>query len=110
MSIERYRVRLTGCTFDNRQDYLRELKRKNLADTSVRLLREPQNPYDPNAISVLALDKLPAKIGYFPRNIAAYFADKMDRGIPLTANNLIITGGTNNKPLFGCSIDIEIGP
>jgi hypothetical protein len=68
------------------------------------LHREPDNPYDPNAIS--AWNQSKQLIGYIKRDIAADLAEQMDRGqwIEVTIANL--TGGTPDKPTIGCNIHI----
>ena len=47
------------------------------------LVREPQNPYDPQAIAVQSLEG--EKIGYIPREKNAPLAARMDRGEKLSA-------------------------
>ncbi len=42
-----------------------------------RLVREPENKYDKNAIAVYA----PQKIGYIPRKMVKELAPQIDRGI-----------------------------
>lgn len=50
-----------------------------------KLVREPDNPHDPNAIRVEAPFIRGEKLGYIPRTEAAVFAPEIDSGITYTA-------------------------
>ena len=76
-----YCVRLAGVTHNNvdgssRQRIILTLKR----DQELRLVREPKNPFDSNAISVHTLDG--RQIGYVERERAVRLAHSMDKGVP----------------------------
>ena len=60
---------------------LKELK----PDERVKLIREPDNPHDPNAIRVEAPFVRGKKLGYIPRTEAAVFAPELDAGIAYAA-------------------------
>lgn len=47
-------------------------------DQQLNLIREPDNPYDPNAIAVYHMAH---RVGYLPRTLAAELAPQMDQGI-----------------------------
>ena len=49
----------------------------------IYLVREPDNPYDPNAIILCRGDG--TDIGYIPTQQAAEIAPRLDRGSPVTA-------------------------
>lgn len=55
--------------------------------TPVSLQREPENPYDPNAVRLYAgidgTDRIP--IGYLPKELAKKLAPKLDWGTPIAA-------------------------
>lgn len=59
--------------------------------TELRLKREPDNPYDPNAIKVMFHDQ---HIGYVERGQAAWIADDLDQGKTAVA---IVTDRQENK-------------
>ena len=61
-------TKVAGVTFDNRQAVLARLS----AGETIQLRREPDNPYDPNAISVERLNG--QQIGYLNRHMAAELA------------------------------------
>lgn len=82
-------VKVSGVTFDNRQEYLERL----IGDEPVRLMPEPTNKYDPNAIAVqIAVDGDVLHCGYIPKEIAAKIAPLMD-GESFMASIEAITGG-----------------
>ena len=66
-------IRVTGTTFENRQQRLAFLKQFRPEDLSVTLEREPENQYDAKAIKVVVHIK-PLKrrtvIGYVPKGLA----------------------------------------
>lgn len=47
--------------------------------------REPENPYDSNAIKVLAPTEPPFQVGYISRQDAVWIADWLDKGYIYTA-------------------------
>jgi hypothetical protein len=70
------------------------------------LVREPQNPYDPNAIKVCRLSG--DQIGYISSDIAERMADEMDTGKRFSARIEDMTGGTRGKPSLGVNIVISV--
>jgi HIRAN domain len=90
--------KLAGTT--NYQDALKKCKRGD----GLWLLREPKNPYDPNAISVWSQSK--ELIGYIKKDLAAELAPQMDRGQWIEVKIANLTGGTPDKPTIGCNIHI----
>lgn len=70
-------TRLAGVSYEGRQQYVEKIT----ADTPLLLKREPQNPYDANAIAVYAcFDHEEQKIGYIPKVMAQAIAERMDAG------------------------------
>ena len=90
--------KVAGVTFKNqadnqdRQTYLRFIQTRD-RDTHLWLKREPKNQADPNAIAVVARTITPAgkqsgeitvgpfKIGYVPKQTAAWLSKIMDKGL-----------------------------
>ncbi|KAF2280728.1 uncharacterized protein EI97DRAFT_428835 [Westerdykella ornata] len=67
----------------------------------VILRREPQNPYDSNAIQVLNVHR--EQIGHIPKNMAAKLAKYMDN------RSLLLEGTiTGTKGQFDCPIEIKV--
>ena len=75
------------------------------------LVREPENPFDKNAIKiVIHLRSINRKtvIGYVPRGLAAGLAAVIDAGIQAKVELLQILGGYSYKESYGCLLDISI--
>ena len=104
-------VRVTGTTFENRQERLQFLKHFPVEDLSVTLEREPNNQYDKNAIQVIVHIKQIAKktvIGYIPKELARELSKVMDRGVQFKSNLIQIIGGYSYKETLGALINIAI--
>lgn len=69
----------------------------------LELKREPDNPFDENAIKVLWNNN---RIGYISKDIAANLAPVMDRGSKALGRVEGITGGDENT--YGCNISISV--
>ncbi|MBQ4479137.1 MAG: HIRAN domain-containing protein [Victivallales bacterium] len=66
--MEAIELKVAGVTFEGRQEILKGMMG---APRLARLVREPDNKYDPNAIAVVANGQ---KIGYIPKAIAGDLA------------------------------------
>jgi len=111
--------------------YQKEATRCRVGDI-LRLVREPDNEHDENAIAVHRdnsaaasigngsfLSSIPKlftcggsddQIGYINADLAEDLAEQMDDGIPVNAVVSDLTGGTRHKPTFGINIQITVGP
>lgn len=79
MAIQKRQVAITGSSFHpGAGNWIARLK----SGQQLRVEREPQNRYDPNAVSVWTFQQC---LGYFPRGFAAEVAPLIDAGHPLTA-------------------------
>ena len=96
----------------NRQQIIKQYCRRGDA---LFLVREPNNPFDPNAIQVRRIvygvtedkHRLGEQIGYVSRDLAEDLAPKMDHeGFVLMAWIMNVAGGEDNKSL-GVNIQIE---
>ena len=104
-------VRVSGTTFENRQERLEFLKRFRLEDLSVTLEREPNNQYDRNAIQVVVHIKQITKktvIGYIPKELARELSKVIDIGVQLRASLIQIIGGYSYKETLGALVNITI--
>ena len=94
MSIEQ--TRLVGVTFDNRQNTIKNIN--PMMDLLVPA-REPENPYDHNAINVFV--KKPNgnmySVGYINRHLAAKLAPQIDGGKTMHIMDFAVTGGISNN-------------
>ena len=81
-------TRVVGVTFENRQAVVSLLTQWE----QVFLIREPENPFDHNAVKVQRWDK--QQVGYLNRELAKILAPRMDRyGKPVKATVTALTGG-----------------
>jgi single-stranded-DNA-specific exonuclease len=81
-----FNTKLAGVTFENRQDVAGGLR----PGLELELERQPENPYDPNAIAV-RYGRL--QIGYIKKGIAARIAPNIDAGERYRAEVKHVTGG-----------------
>jgi hypothetical protein len=73
--MKRHVIKLVGVKVDNAQENIKKYGCKDVG--SFALVREPDNPHDPNAIRV---ELAGLYLGYVPRNIANDLAPQMDAG------------------------------
>ena len=81
-----FNTKVVGVTFEGRQDLVAGLR----PGETLALVREPHNPYDPNAIAV-RFGTL--QIGFLRRPIAQRLAPNIDAGERYTAEVRHVTGG-----------------
>lgn len=72
--------------------------------TTVSLVREPENPHDPNAIAVKAAGEI---IGYIAAKDAADLAPALDEGGTHQAIVHEITGCLPDFPTIGCRVALQ---
>lgn len=105
------RIRATGVTAGNIQERLGFMKQFPMNTMQAELVREPENPFDKNAIKiVIHLRSINRKtvIGYVPRGLAAGLAAVIDAGIQAKVELLQILGGYSYKENYGCLLNISI--
>lgn len=73
--LEPIQTKLVGVTFDDCQTDIRKWGCQDIG--YFRLEREPDNPHDPNAVSVWFLD---GRLGYLQKSVAEKLAPLMDAG------------------------------
>lgn len=104
-------VRVTGTTFENRQERLVFLQQFRIEDLSVTLEREHENKYDSNAIKVMVHIKSIKRctvIGYVPKGLARELAKVIDAGVQVKTHLMQIIGGYSYKETIGALINITI--
>jgi HIRAN domain-containing protein len=94
------RTRIVGVIEGNRQKHISNLK----GGDELRLVREPDNDYNPNAIKVMDGTK---HLGYLKIELSEKLASRMDGGRwVLVAHVLDVTGGDSGKN-YVCDIEIN---
>lgn len=71
----RYTFRVVGDHIGSRARCIEQLR---IGDQII-VMREPSNPYDSNAVAVF--DSAKRQLGYFKREVAAWFGPMLDRGL-----------------------------
>lgn len=100
--------KVAGVTYENRQATLAQLRGTEPA----RIVPEPANPYDPNALAVqVALaDGTIAHVGYIPKELAKTIAPHLE-GEAVTVRLLEVTGGfelpDGDVAALGLRIEVE---
>lgn len=99
-------LKVVGVTFTNddgssRADKIIEMS-QHKDTTVIQLEREPQNPYDPNAIKVLADGK---QIGYIGKDYSGILAPMMDNEFRRFSARVKDCGEYKNRPY--CEITIN---
>ncbi len=99
-------TKVRGTTFGDRQDTLRKLSFFESKNIGLRLLRKSNNPYDPNAILVLAsvqgIDE--RDCGYLSKEISAWMSPHMDQGREAIALFSEVTGVNRQDGYLGMNI------
>ncbi len=87
VKLQQVKIRVKGVTQGKVQKALEHLRRYKAEDISITLVHESNNPYDRNAIQVIATvkDKGSYCVGYLPRGLAAFIAPLLTCGQAVTA-------------------------
>lgn len=107
-SCETFPSKLKGVSQTNADGRMRQqiIKEKCRPGTALELRREPDNPYDPDAIAVYCGGE---QVGYVTAELADTFAEDLDAGaIKMEAVVSEVTGGTPEKPSVGVNIYVLV--
>lgn len=101
-------TKVAGVTFEGRQEYIAKLR----GNEPCRIVPEPENPYDPNALAVhVACEGRVYHVGYVPAIMAALVAPYLE-GEALMVKIAEITGGFETRDgdtaALGLRIRIEL--
>ena len=102
--MKRLKIKLVGVTVGDAQENIKKFGCEDIG--SFALVREPDNPHDPNAIRV---ELAGLYLGYVPRHIAKDLAPQIDAG----RNLIALFVSRNEHPLFdtlGLTVKIEEYP
>ncbi len=92
-----FHTKLAGVTFEGRQDTVARLT----AGTPLRIERQPENPYDPNACALF--DPYGDQVGFFNRQLATALAPYLDAGVEYDVEVTDVTGGAEGES-FGVNV------
>ena len=93
-------ITLAGVTFEGRQ---MNLARANVGDV-IRLVRRPENAFDPNAVEVLTVDG--ASLGWVPKTQAKLIAPHLDAGTAIHGKILSVAGNLDAGYNLGASVSL----
>lgn len=102
-------TKVAGVSYEGRQDVIAKLH----GDEPCRIVPEPTNKFDPNALAVVVAiaPSVIAHVGYVPRELAAQIAPFLE-GEQLMVKLLEITGGfttrDGERAALGLRIAVEI--
>lgn len=110
VKLHRIETRTAGVTHERRQQLLARLSRYDNEDITIALEREASNPYDSNAIKVIAAvkGKGAAVMGYVNRTLAEALAPLLDKGKAVKAALINVTGGNEYRRNYGLNIAISL--
>ena len=86
-----FHTKLAGVTFEGRQDVLARLA----PGTPLRVERQPENPYDSNAIALH--EPHGDQVGFFNRRLAGALAPVIDAGVEYDVEVADLTGGDEGR-------------
>lgn len=103
-------TRVTGVSYENRQNALQAISKYNTADIRITLKREPHNRYDSNAVAVYAVlpNRVCYLIGYLPKAVAFVVAPLMDKGRDIQNKGFKVIGGFAEYISFGARLNIAV--
>lgn len=99
-------TKVRGTTYGDRQDTLRKLALFESKNVGLRLIRQPENPYDHNAILVVAsIQGFEEKdVGYLSKEISNWLGPYMDQGRNVVALFSEITGIKRREGYLGMNL------
>jgi hypothetical protein len=117
MTTGTFHSKVAGVTASNlngqsRQNYIRAFCKPGM---SASLIREPDNPYDTNAVGVwikarsLIIFTADVQIGYLKADVAPEIARYMDKGGKVSCQITEVTGGNRGKSSLGVNILLTKG-
>jgi hypothetical protein len=88
-------LRIAGVSFEGRQEAVAQLH----PHQALVFKKEPENPYDPNAVAVHTLDGIP--LGYVPKERTGAFLHQMCFG------QVQSVGQADGGGMWGCSAEVQ---
>lgn len=101
------KTKVVGVTFEGRQGTIANIN--EMMDRLVAI-REPDNPYDKNAIGVFVkkMNGTKKSVGYINRGLAAQLSPKIDEGKELIIHDYFLVGSTYTGPAIGIVISYSL--
>jgi len=90
---ESFHTKLAGVSFEGRQEVVARLT----PGTPLRVVRQPDNEFDPNAIAIL--DPHGDQVGFLNRRLSGVLAKSVDAGVEYDVEVTDVTGGGEGRSL-----------
>lgn len=108
MSTRTIMTKVAGVTYNGRQEIISQLTGKE----AVKIVPEPDNPYDANALAIHVAYALEMRhLGYIPKELAQMFAPLLE-GEDVIGRIFEITGGfqkwDGTRASYGVIVEFEI--
>lgn len=102
--------KVSGVTYDKRQELLQFIASRNPEELTVYLQRDRANTHDRYAVAVVIgiKDIGYGHIGYLPKGLSQSLAGVIDKGIEIKATLMQITGGYGHKETYGALLNITV--
>lgn len=102
--------RVSGVTYENRQQLLKYIASQKEENLTVYLRRDKANVYDRYAVAVVVgiKDVGYAHIGYLAKGLAQSMAAVIEKGIQVKATLQQVTGGYSYKENLGALVNIAV--
>lgn len=102
--------RVSGVTYENRQQLLQFIAGQREEDLTVYLRRDKANVHDRYAVAVVVgiKDVGYAHIGYLTKGLAQSMAPVIEKGIQVKATLQQVTGGYSYKETLGALVNIAV--
>ena len=98
-----FQEKVVGVTHENRQEIVKKLS----VGEKGFLVRDPDNPFDRNAIKVVT--RAGEHFGFLRRELASLLAERFDeQGKPVVAHIVALTGGTYSSSNLGVRIKFSL--
>lgn len=102
--------KVSGVTYDKRQELLKFIASRKPEELTVYLQRDRANAYDRYAVAVvIGIQGVGyAHIGYLPKGLSQSLAGVIDKGIQIKATLIQVTGGYGWKETYGALLNIAV--
>jgi len=102
--------RVSGVTYDKRQELLQFIASRKPEELTVYLQRDRANTYDRFAVAVVIgiKDIGYGHIGYLPKGLSQGMAAVIDKGIQVKATLVQVIGGYSYKETLGALVNIAV--
>lgn len=105
-----FKSRVAGVSYGFGQEVLNEMKDLHREQVKLAFYQEPQNPYDRNAVAVIAIinECRTAKIGYVPKHTVKQINESIENGRRILAWYDSVSGQHITNGMLGCKFNYVV--